>query len=107
MKITGEVERTEEGIITGGSINDVIVEFEEKPKKPKSNLASMGVYVFTWDILKKYLIADENDEKSDNDFGKNILTLLQINKLIKVFYGFYLYSYRNCTTIDRIFASFQ
>ncbi len=50
-----------------------IVEFEEKPKKPKNNLASMGVYVFTWDILKKYLIADENDEKSDNDFGKNII----------------------------------
>ena len=50
-----------------------IVEFEEKPKKPKSNLASMGVYVFTWDILKKYLIADENDPKSDNDFGKNII----------------------------------
>lgn len=50
-----------------------IVEFEEKPKNPKSNLASMGVYVFTWDILKKYLIADENDPKSDNDFGKNII----------------------------------
>lgn len=50
-----------------------IVEFEEKPKKPKSNLASMGVYVFTWDVLKKYLIADENDPKSDNDFGKNVI----------------------------------
>lgn len=50
-----------------------IVEFEEKPKNPKSNLASMGVYVFTWSILKKYLIADENDPKSDNDFGKNII----------------------------------
>lgn len=50
-----------------------IVEFEEKPKKPKSNLASMGVYVFNWALLKKYLIADENDPKSDNDFGKNII----------------------------------
>ncbi len=50
-----------------------IVEFEEKPKKPKSNLASMGVYVFTWSVLKKYLIADENNPESDNDFGKNII----------------------------------
>ncbi len=50
-----------------------IVEFEEKPQNPKSNLASMGVYVFNWALLKKYLIADENDPKSDNDFGKNII----------------------------------
>ena len=50
-----------------------ITEFEEKPANPKSNLASMGVYVFNWSLLKKYLIADENDPKSDNDFGKNII----------------------------------
>lgn len=50
-----------------------ITEFEEKPEQPKSNLASMGVYVFTWSQLKKYLIADENNPKSDNDFGKNII----------------------------------
>ena len=50
-----------------------IVEFEEKPKKPKSNLASMGVYVFSWKVLKKYLIEDEKDANSDNDFGKNII----------------------------------
>ena len=53
--------------------NDDIYEFEEKPKKPKSNLASMGIYVFTWSKLREYLIADEADEKSSNDFGKNII----------------------------------
>ncbi len=50
-----------------------VYEFEEKPKKPKSTLASMGIYVFTWKTLKKYLIEDEKDEKSENDFGKNII----------------------------------
>ena len=50
-----------------------IIEFEEKPKKPKSNKASMGVYIFTWEKLRKYLIDDENDKQSSNDFGKNII----------------------------------
>ncbi len=52
---------------------DTILEFEEKPAKPKSNLASMGVYCFRWEVLRKYLIADEEDPGSDNDFGKNII----------------------------------
>ena len=52
---------------------DNIVEFEEKPKEPKSNNASMGVYVFSWDVLRQYLINDENDPESSNDFGKNII----------------------------------
>ena len=52
---------------------DNITEFEEKPKNPKSNNASMGVYVFTWDKLRKYLTEDENDPASSNDFGKNII----------------------------------
>ncbi len=51
----------------------VITEFAEKPKEPKSNLASMGIYVFTWSKMREYLIADENDQKSDNDFGKNVI----------------------------------
>ena len=50
-----------------------IYEFDEKPKKPKSNKASMGIYVFTWEKLRKYLEEDENNPKSENDFGKNVL----------------------------------
>ena len=50
-----------------------IYEFEEKPKKPKSTNASMGIYVFNWKVLRDALIADEEDEKSSNDFGKNII----------------------------------
>ena len=53
--------------------DDKITEFQEKPKNPKSNLASMGIYIFNWDILKKYLIEDENDPDSENDFGNNII----------------------------------
>lgn len=52
---------------------DKIVEFQEKPKKPKSNLASMGIYVFKWSVLKEYLKNDAKDENSDHDFGKNII----------------------------------
>ncbi len=50
-----------------------IIEFEEKPKVPKSNKASMGIYIFTTEVLKKYLISDEADPNSSNDFGKNII----------------------------------
>ena len=53
--------------------NDKIYEFAEKPAQPKSNKASMGVYVFSWDKLRKYLIEDEADPNSSNDFGKNII----------------------------------
>ena len=52
---------------------DNITEFEEKPKNPKSNLASMGIYIFTWQKLRQYLIDDEADPRSENDFGKNII----------------------------------
>ena len=53
--------------------NGDVYEFEEKPEHPKSNLASMGIYIFNWDVLKQYLIADENDPNSSKDFGKNII----------------------------------
>ncbi len=50
-----------------------VYEFEEKPAHPKSTLASMGIYVFTWKKLRQYLIDDEADPNSSNDFGKNII----------------------------------
>lgn len=53
--------------------NDKITEFQEKPANPKSNLASMGIYIFNWDVLRKYLIEDEEDPESENDFGNNII----------------------------------
>ena len=50
-----------------------IREFEEKPANPKSDMASMGVYVFKWDVVKRYLEADAKDPESANDFGKNVI----------------------------------
>ncbi len=50
-----------------------ITEFEEKPKNPRSNKASMGVYIFTWSKLRQYLIDDEANPNSSNDFGKNVI----------------------------------
>ena len=61
--------------------DDKITEFQEKPKNPKSNLASMGIYIFNWDILRKYLEEDEADPESENDFGNNIISnLLRDNR---------------------------
>ncbi|WP_027956771.1 glucose-1-phosphate adenylyltransferase [Halobacillus kuroshimensis] len=56
--------------------NGKITEFDEKPEYPKSNLASMGVYIFRWDVLKQYLIDDAEKEDSSHDFGKDIIPAL-------------------------------
>lgn len=61
------------GILNLKKNSKQIEEFEEKPKNPRSTKASMGIYIFTWEKLRKYLIEDENDKDSENDFGKNII----------------------------------
>ena len=65
-------EATRLGIMTANE-DDIITEFEEKPKHPKSTLASMGIYIFTWSKLKQYLIENENHPNEDKDFGKAII----------------------------------
>lgn len=59
--------------IMNTTVDSEIIEFEEKPKNPKNNMASMGVYIFNWQVLKSFLKDDENNKLSSNDFGKNIL----------------------------------
>ena len=68
-----------------------ITEFEEKPARPKSNLASMGVYVFSWPVLKKYLTEDDADPDSKNDFGKNIIPKILADGLRLQAYSFEAY----------------
>ena len=81
-----------------------IYEFEEKPKKPKSTNASMGIYIFNWKILRDFLIADEEDPKSDNDFGKNIIPAL-LNSGHKLFaYEFQGY-WKDVGTIDSLWEA--
>ena len=67
---------------------DMILEFEEKPEKPKSTLASMGIYIFNWDVLSKFLELDNQDEASEKDFGKNILPSMLAAKLKMHVYRF-------------------
>lgn len=71
--------------------NNHIIEFEEKPKNPKSNLASMGVYIFTWKVLREYLINDDQNPKSKNDFGKNIIPSMLDDKRGMLAYAFESY----------------
>lgn len=65
-----------------------VVEFDEKPSKPKNNLASMGIYIFKWSILKEYLEMDERNPYSSHDFGKDIIPLLLDEKRNVVAYPF-------------------
>jgi glucose-1-phosphate adenylyltransferase len=65
-----------------------ITEFEEKPQLPKNNLASMGIYIFNWNILKKYLEMDARNPESTHDFGKDVIPLLLEEKRKLFAYSF-------------------
>lgn len=84
--------------------DDKIVEFEEKPKNPKSNKASMGVYIFTWSKLRQYLEQDEADKKSSNDFGKNIIPNMLNDKQVIVAYSFNGY-WKDVGTIESLWEA--
>ena len=83
---------------------DRIIEFEEKPKNPKSNKASMGVYIFTWEKLRHYLEEDEADKKSNNDFGKNIIPNMLNDKQVLVAYSFSGY-WKDVGTIESLWEA--
>lgn len=81
-----------------------IVEFEEKPAEPKSNLASMGIYIFNWKLLRKLLVADMKNENSSHDFGKDIIpTLLNDDKRLFA-YKFKGY-WKDVGTIDSLWEA--
>ncbi|MGN0700526.1 MAG: glucose-1-phosphate adenylyltransferase [Oscillospiraceae bacterium] len=81
-----------------------IYEFAEKPKEPKSNLASMGIYVFTWEKLRKHLIDNENDETATKDFGKNIIPMMLENNEKLLAYHFDGY-WKDVGTIDSLWEA--
>ena len=81
-----------------------IYEFEEKPKQPKSTLASMGIYIFSWKKLRQYLIDDENNAKSSNDFGKDIIPAMLANGEKLVSYRFEGY-WKDVGTIESLWEA--
>ena len=81
-----------------------VYEFEEKPKKPKNNLASMGIYIFNWQTLKKYLREDEADKTSKNDFGMNIIPKMLEDGNKMVAYPFKGY-WKDVGTIDSLWEA--
>ncbi len=91
------------GIMTADADGN-ITEFAEKPKEPKSNLASMGIYVFSWNKLRQYLIDNENDADATKDFGKNIIPAMLNNKEKMVAYHFDGY-WKDVGTIDSLWEA--
>ena len=84
--------------------NDKIIEFEEKPKEPKSNLASMGIYIFSYKTLRKYLKADEKNSESNHDFGKDIIPCYLKDGLNLQAYRFKGY-WKDVGTIDSLWEA--
>lgn len=91
------------GIMTADE-NGFVTAFEEKPKEPKSTLASMGIYIFTWSKLRQYLIDNENDESASKDFGKNIIPDMLGNKEVMVAYPFEGY-WKDVGTLDSLWEA--
>ena len=91
------------GIMTADE-EGTITRFQEKPKNPESNLASMGIYIFTWTKLRKYLAEDEADSASDNDFGKNIIPNMLAANEHMVAYPFEGY-WKDVGTIDSLWEA--
>lgn len=90
--------------IMNANEDGTIYEFEEKPKNPKSNLASMGIYVFSWDKLREYLISDENNPNSSNDFGKDVIpAMLNAGEKLMV-YNFFDY-WKDVGTVDSLWEA--
>ena len=81
-----------------------IVEFEEKPEHPKSNLASMGIYIFNWKLLRKMLLADMKDADSHHDFGKDIIPTLLADQKTLVAYKYQGY-WKDVGTIDSLWEA--
>ena len=81
-----------------------IYEFEEKPKHPKSTLASMGIYIFTWKKLRQYLIEDEAKEDTSNDFGKDIIPAMLSNGEKLISYRFEGY-WKDVGTIESLWEA--
>ena len=86
------------GIMTADEEGN-IVKFTEKPKNPDSNLASMGIYIFTWSSLRKALLEDHNDPQSEHDFGKNIIPKMLAEGKKLIVYRFEGY-WRDVGTVD-------
>lgn len=84
--------------------NKNVVEFQEKPKNPKSNLASMGIYIFNWKLLREKLIEDDLDINSVNDFGKNIMPKLVSEDCIFSAYEFEGY-WKDVGTVESLWEA--